>query len=83
MLADGCEARARAELPKDEKEIRAIVTKVIDFAISEGQLDNTRLTFNDIQKIADSFTSTLMGVYHQRIQYPEAKTEVADHSPSI
>ena len=71
MLADGCEARARAELPKDEEGLRLLVKKVIDKCMSEGQLDNTRLTLNDLVKIADSFTSTLLGVYHQRIIYPE------------
>ena len=73
MLADGCEARARAELPKDEIELRVMVKKVIDKCLIEGQLDNTRLTLNDLVKITDSFTSTLMGVYHQRIIYPELK----------
>ena len=51
MLADGCEARARAELPKDEIELRATVKKVIDKCLIEGQLDNTRLTLNDLVKI--------------------------------
>ena len=72
MLADGCEARARAELPKDEIELRATVKKVIDKCLIEGQLDNTRLTLNDLVKITDSFTSTLIGVYHQRIIYPKS-----------
>lgn len=71
MLADGCEARARAELPKDEIELRIMVKKVIDKCLIEGQLDNTRLTLNDLVKITDSFTASLMGVYHQRIIYPE------------
>lgn len=71
MLADGCEARARAELPKDETDLRAMVKKVIDKCLIEGQLDNSRLTLNNLVKITDSFTTTLMGVYHQRIIYPE------------
>ncbi len=73
MLADGSEARARAELPKDETELRATIKKVIDKCLIEGQLDNSNLTLNDLVKITDSFTSTLMGVYHQRIKYPELK----------
>lgn len=74
MLADGCEARARAELPKDEAGLRATVRKVIDKCLIEGQLDNSRLTLNDLVKITDTFTSSLMGVYHQRIIYPELKS---------
>lgn len=82
MLADGCEARARAELPKNEAELRILVQKVIDYALKEKQLDQTRLTLNDLNKIADSFVSTLMGIYHQRIAYPEAK-QPADSDPII
>lgn len=71
MLADGCEARARAELPKDEEELRLLVKKVIDYAQREGQLDNTSLTLKDLSVIADSFISSLRNQYHPRIQYPE------------
>lgn len=71
MLADGCEARARAELPRDENELRLLVKKVIDYAQREGQLDNTNLTLKDLSVIADSFVSSLRNQYHPRIQYPE------------
>lgn len=82
MLADSCEARARAELPKDEAELRVLVQKVMDYALKEKQLDQTKLTINDLTKISDSFVATLMGVYHQRIIYPEATTPV-DSDPVI
>lgn len=82
MLADACEARARAEIPKDEAELRTIIQKVIDYALKEKQLDHTRLSLDDLTKITDSFVSTLMGVYHQRIIYPE-NTPLADSDPSI
>jgi hypothetical protein len=70
MLADGCEARVRAELPKDEDELRKIVKSVIDIRVQQGQLDDTNLTLRDLTLLVDSFTSTLRGVYHPRIQYP-------------
>lgn len=71
MLADSCEARARAELPRDEAELRILVKKVIDYAQREGQLDNTNLTLKDLSVIADSFVNSLRNQYHPRIQYPE------------
>lgn len=71
MLADSCEARARAELPKDENELRILVKKVIDFAEHEGQLDDTSLTLKDLNIIANTFISSLRNQYHPRIQYPE------------
>lgn len=71
MLADGCEAKARAELPKSDEELDILIKKVFDMAIKEDQLVNTKLTLSDLTIIADSFKRTLMGVYHQRITYPE------------
>ena len=73
MMADGVEARARSDLPKDEADIRALVKKVIDTIQKAGQLDDTRLTFKDLSTTIDSFTSTLRNTYHPRIQYPELK----------
>jgi hypothetical protein len=71
MLADGCEATVRAEHPKDEKELRVIIRSVIDNRIQIGQLDETDLTLRDLDAIVDSFTTTLRGIYHPRIQYPK------------
>jgi putative nucleotidyltransferase with HDIG domain len=73
MLADGCEARARAELPKDEEGIRIIVKKVIEFCQQEGQLDRTSLTLSDLNDVAESFVTTLRNTHHPRIKYPEIR----------
>jgi len=77
MLADGCEARARAELPKNDADLRELVDKVIQRAIDEGQLLNTALTLKDLGLIAESFTSNLIGVYHPRVLYPTDKHKTA------
>lgn len=73
MLADGTQARVRAELPETEEEIRAVVKKVIDYCLKEGQLDNTRLTLRDLTLITESFVQTLKNTYHPRIRYPEVQ----------
>jgi putative nucleotidyltransferase with HDIG domain len=72
MLADGCEAKVRAEIPQNEEELRKVLQKVFDYILKEKQLNQAKLTMLDLTKIQDSFTSTLMGVYHQRIVYPES-----------
>lgn len=77
MLADGVEARARAELPKDEGELRALVKKVFDFIHKEEQLEDTRLTFRDLSLARETFVTTLLNSYHPRIQYPEIKSAPA------
>jgi putative nucleotidyltransferase with HDIG domain len=71
MLADSCEAKARAELPKSEEEIRKLVISVIQYCQEEGQMEYTNLTMRDLHTIAESFISTLRNTYHPRIQYPE------------
>ena len=85
MLADGAEARMRAERPKDVDELRALIRSVVENRRSLGQLDDTRLTLRDLDTIVESFTATLRGVYHPRIQYPqlgpEKKEEHGDTEP--
>jgi putative nucleotidyltransferase with HDIG domain len=71
MLADGCEARVRAERPKEEEDLRATIRAVIDERVNSGQLDDTSLTLQDLNEIVDSFSATLRGVYHPRILYPQ------------
>lgn len=74
MLADGCEARARAELPRTDEELREIIKKVFDYCQGEGQLDDTSLTLRDLTIAKESFLSTLKNIYHPRIQYPELQS---------
>ncbi len=73
MLADGCQARARAELPQSEEEMHALVRKVIDQCQRDGQLDDTKLTLRDLNLIAESFVNTLQNSFHPRIRYPEPR----------
>ena len=71
MLADGVEAKARAEMPDDESEIDTLVRWVIQDRLALGQLDRTDLTLKDLDTIRRSFVNTLRGIYHPRIRYQE------------
>ncbi len=73
MLSDGTEARSRAETPRSDDEIRALIRQTIDMYKNEGQLDATDLTLKDLSTIEDSFFRTLQRSYHPRIQYPTLK----------
>jgi len=64
MLADGTEARARSEVPKDEEELRSLIETVFDFYEENNQLDDTNLTLKDLEK----------GSYHPRVRYPSLET---------
>jgi len=78
MLADGTEARARAEVPKDEDELRLLIDNVFNFIEKNNQLDDTNLTLRNLQDVKGSFFRTLKGTYHPRVKYPafeRTKTE--------
>ncbi len=70
MLADGTEARARAEVPKDEEKLRSLIDTAVNIYEQNGQLDDTNLTLRDLQEVKRSFYRTLKGTYHPRVKYP-------------
>jgi len=75
MLADGVEAKARADRPKSEEEIERLVQWIINDRLQKGQLANTDLTLRDLSLVKQSFVNTLVNVYHPRLQYPGTAAE--------
>ena len=75
MLADSVEASSRTLVDPTPARIRAHVTKIVKGVYAEGQLDESDLTFRDLNKLIDSFVRIITGLFHQRIAYPEEKTE--------
>jgi putative nucleotidyltransferase with HDIG domain len=73
MLADGVEASVRSLESRDEPAIRAMVSRIIDERLNDGQFDECDLTLRDIERIKDAFVGQLLGMYHQRIAYPQNK----------
>ncbi len=71
MLADGSEARVRAERPENEERLHSLVEGLISDRVSTGQLDETELTLKDLDSILESFVATLRGMYHPRLTYPQ------------
>jgi len=70
MLADSCEAAARSLARPDPENIRAIVLKIVDAIISDGQLDQCDITLEEITTIREAMISALTAIYHARIDYP-------------
>jgi hypothetical protein len=73
MLADGVEASVRSLSSRDEPTIRAMVTRIIDERLHDGQFDECDLTLRDVEHIREAFVAQLLGMYHQRIAYPQNK----------
>src|SRR5688572_21802141 len=71
MLADGTEAAVRSLEEKTPETIRGMVDKIVSERLQDGQLDECDLTLRDVHRIRDAFCELLLGVYHERIPYPE------------
>jgi hypothetical protein len=73
MLSDGVEASVRSLSSRDEATIRAMVGQIIQERLSDGQLNECDLTIRDLENIREAFVGQLLGMYHQRIAYPQNK----------
>jgi putative nucleotidyltransferase with HDIG domain len=80
MLGDGCEAYVRSQNPETDEELRNLIKDMVDRRVEMGQLNNTALTLQDLDVIIDSFTATLKGTYHSRVDYPDDEVPVEDHA---
>jgi cyclic-di-AMP phosphodiesterase PgpH len=83
MLADGVEASVRSLSSRDEPAIRAMVARIIDERMADGQFDECDLTLRDIERIKDAFVQQLLGMYHQRIAYPQNKVVELESRRSV
>jgi len=70
MMSDGSEAAVRSLEEPTLDNITAIVRKIADAIVSDGQLDECNITFREITLIRESLINTLVGMYHHRISYP-------------
>ncbi|PKM86528.1 MAG: phosphohydrolase [Firmicutes bacterium HGW-Firmicutes-12] len=71
MLADNVEAAVRSMSTATPGKIEGLVRKIVKERLQDGQLDESALTFKDLDLIAQSFTRILNGIFHTRIEYPE------------
>lgn len=71
MLADKVEAATRTIKHPDEESIRAMISRIVSSVIADGQFAECPLTLQEIHTVADTFVAVLLGIYHQRIEYPQ------------
>lgn len=70
MLADSVEAATRSLKNVTPENIEKVVRDVIREKLNDGQLENSRLTLEELEKISQSFIKTLIEVRHPRVPYP-------------
>ena len=83
MLADTIEARVRSiGEPMTQKRIETEIEETIDKRWQDHQLDAAELTISDLRKIRDAFFRVLVGMYHQRVKYPNQDEPETNEPPS-
>jgi putative nucleotidyltransferase with HDIG domain len=71
-LADGVEAVTRSVRTITAEKLGSRIDRLIADRVAEGQLDEAPLTFEDLAKIRNSFTFTLLNMLHSRVAYSSA-----------
>ncbi len=75
MLVDGIEAASRSLPEKTYDILKELINNMVDQKIKDKQLDNSELTFNDINVIKETLLNKLITIYHIRIEYPKEEKE--------
>ncbi|MBU4304227.1 MAG: HDIG domain-containing protein [Candidatus Omnitrophica bacterium] len=73
MLADSVEAASRAMQQPTPAKIQDIVNRIINNKFIDGQLNECDLTLKDLHVISEVFAHILNGIFHTRVEYPDAK----------
>jgi cyclic-di-AMP phosphodiesterase PgpH len=79
MLADAVEAASRTLDDPTPKRIENHVQNIIESIFIDGQLDECELTLKDLHAIQRDFITILIGIFHQRIGYPERTDNESAH----
>jgi len=81
MLGDAAEATVRSLDDQSPNRIRAVLDRIFDMRIRDGQLDDCGLSVSDLPKIREAFTHVLSGVFHGRVKY-QWQTDGGEPTPS-
>jgi putative nucleotidyltransferase with HDIG domain len=69
MLADSIEAASRSLHEPNAPAIDALVDRIVEYKLEQGQLNDSNITLKDIETIKMIFKKMLMSIYHVRIDY--------------
>jgi putative nucleotidyltransferase with HDIG domain len=72
MLADSIEAAARSLEEPTPARLTSLVKNIIQNKFLDGQLDQCDLTLRDLGTIENCYRRVILGIYHQRVDYPTA-----------
>ncbi|MBN1335214.1 MAG: HDIG domain-containing protein [Deltaproteobacteria bacterium] len=75
LLADRVEAACRAIQRPTPDTVRATIQRLVSSALNDGQLEACPLTLKDLHRVANTFAEVVLGLYHQRIEYPDGAAQ--------
>jgi membrane-associated HD superfamily phosphohydrolase len=70
MLGDSIEAAARSLDEPTSGRLTSLVKNIIQSKFLDGQLEECDLTLADLSIIEETYRRVILGIYHQRIDYP-------------
>ncbi len=70
LLADAVEAAARTLESPTPARIRSMISAIVNDALEDGQLDDSDLTFKELEEVSQAFLGVLTNMFHSRIDYP-------------
>ena len=71
MMADAVEAASRSLKEYTEESIGELVDKIIDTQVQEGYFKDCPISWQEINRVKETFKEKLRTMYHTRISYPE------------
>lgn len=80
MLCDSIEAAARSLDEKTTDSLSAIVDKIIQGKIADGQIEDSDITMKELNIVREVVKEQLYRVYHPRIAYPAAPVSGPEQS---
>ena len=82
MLADTIEAATRTLSNPSPERMEQLIRKLVREKLNDGQLNDSALTFSDLDKICSTFCTVLTGVFHERIEYPDVPMPPREGQPA-
>src|SRR5690625_1539979 len=70
-ICDSVEAAVRSLKEPSPGKIEEIIEAIINSKLTDGQLDYTPLTLEELHIIRNTVAEALKGIFHSRIQYPD------------
>lgn len=71
MLADSIEAACKSLKNPTEEALLELIDKIIAGKMAMGQLEDSELTFSELETCKTVFQQLMRSVHHVRIEYPE------------